>query len=92
MDKAIAEFGAIDILVNNAGIQHVAPIDEFPVDKWDAIIAINLVSIVPHDPPALPGDEGAPLGPHHQYRVGACAGRVALQVGLCRGEARRRRV
>jgi NAD(P)-dependent dehydrogenase (short-subunit alcohol dehydrogenase family) len=35
------EFGAIDVLVNNAGIQHVAPIDEFPIDKWDAIIAIN---------------------------------------------------
>lgn len=42
--KALDEFGAIDILVNNAGIQHVAPIDEFPSDKWEAIIAINLVS------------------------------------------------
>lgn len=42
--KALDEFGAIDILVNNAGIQHVAPIDEFPPDKWEAIIAINLVS------------------------------------------------
>jgi 3-hydroxybutyrate dehydrogenase len=41
---AIAEFGAVDILVNNAGIQHVAPIDEFPAEKWDAIIAVNLVS------------------------------------------------
>jgi 3-hydroxybutyrate dehydrogenase len=38
------EFGAIDILVNNAGIQHVAPVHEFPIDKWDAIIAINLSS------------------------------------------------
>jgi len=36
------ELGGIDILVNNAGIQHVAPVDEFPVDKWNAIIAINL--------------------------------------------------
>jgi 3-hydroxybutyrate dehydrogenase len=42
--KAEAEYGAIDILVNNAGIQHVAPVEEFPPEKWDAIIAINLVS------------------------------------------------
>jgi 3-hydroxybutyrate dehydrogenase len=35
-------FGAVDILVNNAGIQHVAPIEDFPVEKWDAILAINL--------------------------------------------------
>jgi 3-hydroxybutyrate dehydrogenase len=42
--KAEEEFGAVDILVNNAGIQHVSPIEEFPVDKWDAIIAINLSS------------------------------------------------
>ncbi|HEY5309672.1 MAG TPA: 3-hydroxybutyrate dehydrogenase [Casimicrobiaceae bacterium] len=42
--KALAEFGAIDILVNNAGIQFVAPIDEFPVDKWNAVIAINLTA------------------------------------------------
>ena len=40
--KALKEFGAIDVLVNNAGIQHVAPIEEFPVDKWNAILAINL--------------------------------------------------
>ena len=39
-------FGAIDILVNNAGIQHVARIENFPVDRWDAIIAINLSSAV----------------------------------------------
>jgi 3-hydroxybutyrate dehydrogenase len=38
------EFGRVDILVNNAGIQHVAPIEQFPVDRWDAIIAINLTS------------------------------------------------
>ena len=42
--KAIAEFGAVDVLVNNAGIQHVAPVDEFPPEKWNAIIAINLVA------------------------------------------------
>jgi 3-hydroxybutyrate dehydrogenase len=44
MTRSLGEFGAIDILVNNAGIQHVAPIDEFPVEKWNAIIAINLVA------------------------------------------------
>lgn len=42
--EAVARFGAVDILVNNAGIQHVAPVDEFPIDKWNAIIAINLSS------------------------------------------------
>jgi len=39
-----AEFGGVDILVNNAGIQFVAPVDEFPTAKWDAILAINLTS------------------------------------------------
>ncbi len=42
MKKALAEFGSVDVLINNAGIQHVAPIEEFPLAKWDAIIAINL--------------------------------------------------
>ena len=40
--QAARELGSVDILVNNAGIQHVAPVDEFPVEKWDAVIAINL--------------------------------------------------
>jgi len=40
--NAIDQLGRIDILVNNAGIQFTAPVDEFPVDKWDAILAINL--------------------------------------------------
>jgi 3-hydroxybutyrate dehydrogenase len=44
MGKALAEFGCIDLLINNAGIQHVAPVDEFPVDQWYAILAINLSS------------------------------------------------
>ena len=41
---ALAEFGAVDILINNAGMQHVAPVEEFLVEKWDAIIALNLTS------------------------------------------------
>jgi 3-hydroxybutyrate dehydrogenase len=44
VNKTTSIFGRIDILVNNAGIQHVAPIDEFPPEKWDAIIAINLTA------------------------------------------------
>jgi 3-hydroxybutyrate dehydrogenase len=44
IDQATETFGRIDILVNNAGIQHVAPIESFPVERWDAIIAINLTA------------------------------------------------
>ena len=44
MGFAAAQFGQVDILVNNAGIQHVARIESFPIDRWDAIIAINLSS------------------------------------------------
>lgn len=43
-ESIAAEFGGVDILVNNAGIQYVAAIDEFPVAKWDAVIAINLTA------------------------------------------------
>jgi 3-hydroxybutyrate dehydrogenase len=42
--KATQELGSVDILVNNAGIQHTSPVDEFPEDRWDAVIAINLSS------------------------------------------------
>ena len=44
MKEAAARFGGVDILVNNAGIQHVANIEDFPVDRWDAVIAINLTA------------------------------------------------
>ncbi|MEQ8354721.1 MAG: 3-hydroxybutyrate dehydrogenase [Kiloniellaceae bacterium] len=52
---AEAQFGAVDILVNNAGIQYVAPIEEFPDDRWDAVIAINLSSAFHSTKAALPG-------------------------------------
>jgi 3-hydroxybutyrate dehydrogenase len=51
----IAQAGACDILVNNAGIQHVAPIDEFPTEKWNQILAINLSSAFHTTAAALPG-------------------------------------
>ena len=45
VERAHAELGGPDIVINNAGIQHVAPLDEFPIEKWDAIIAINTSSV-----------------------------------------------
>jgi len=50
----VEKAGACDILVNNAGIQYVAPLDEFPVEKWDAIIAINMTSAFHTTAVALP--------------------------------------
>jgi len=55
MHAAEKRFGAVDILVNNAGIQHVANVEDFPVDRWDAIIAINLSSAFHTTRMALPG-------------------------------------
>lgn len=55
MQDAAARFGSVDILVNNAGIQHVATIEDFPVERWDAVIAINLTSAFHTTRLALPG-------------------------------------
>ncbi|MGE5792588.1 MAG: SDR family NAD(P)-dependent oxidoreductase, partial [Bacteroidota bacterium] len=55
MKAAVAEFGSVDVLVNNAGIQHVAPVEEFPVAKWDAILAINLSAAFHTTRLAVPG-------------------------------------
>lgn len=52
---AETQFGAVDVLVNNAGIQHVAPIEDFPLDQWDRIIAINLSSAFHAMRAAIPG-------------------------------------
>ena len=49
------EFGRVDILVNNAGVQHVAPVDAFPPEKWDWVIAINLTSVFLATRAVLPG-------------------------------------
>ena len=55
MQYAESEYGGVDILVNNAGIQHVAPVEHFPVEKWNAILAINLSSVFHTSRLALPG-------------------------------------
>ncbi len=54
IDKTVKRFAALDILINNAGIQYVAPIEQFPVERWDAIIAINLSSAFHTIAAALP--------------------------------------
>jgi 3-hydroxybutyrate dehydrogenase len=61
---AEAKFGSVDILVNNAGIQHVAPTESFPVDKWNAILAINLSAAFHTIRAALPG-----MQRHKQGRI-----------------------
>lgn len=55
IDDAERTFGAVDVLVNNAGIQFVAKLEDFPVDKWDAVIATNLSSVFHTSRCALPG-------------------------------------
>jgi len=55
VDQAVRRFGSVDVLVNNAGIQHVAPVEEFPVERWDQILAINLSSAFHGIRSALPG-------------------------------------
>ena len=62
MAFAAATFGQVDILVNNAGIQHVARVENFPVERWDAIIAINLTSAFLASRLALPAMQKADWG------------------------------
>src|SRR5215467_507598 len=53
--RAERDFGSLDVLVNNAGIQHVAPVEDFPIEQWDAILAINLSSAFHTTRAAIPG-------------------------------------
>ncbi|MGB7374929.1 3-hydroxybutyrate dehydrogenase [Pontixanthobacter sp.] len=54
-ETLMADAGPVDILVNNAGMQHVSPVDEFPIDKWNAIIALNLTAAFHTTRLAVPG-------------------------------------
>jgi 3-hydroxybutyrate dehydrogenase len=91
IDFAVREFGRLDILVNNAGVQHVAPIDEFPLEKWDQIVAINLSAVFHAIRAAVPVMKAQGRGPHRQHRIGAWSGGLGLQGTLRRDQARRRR-
>ncbi len=62
VETALATFGSVDILVNNAGIQHVAPLQDFPIAKWDAILAINLSSAFHTTRLALPSMSARKFG------------------------------
>ena len=62
VEQARAAFGRVDILVNNAGIQHVARVEEFPVERWDAILAINLSSAFHTSAAAIPAMRAAGWG------------------------------
>ena len=92
VERTVSRFSAIDILVNNAGIQHVAPIEDFPVEKWNAIIAINLSSAfhtiaaaIPHMRDAghgriinIASAHGLRASPHKSAYVAAKHGIVGL--------------
>jgi NAD(P)-dependent dehydrogenase (short-subunit alcohol dehydrogenase family) len=91
MQEAAAVFGGVDILINNAGMQHVAPVEEFPLDKWNLIIALNLNSAFHTCRLAIPFMKQSKWGSHHPDRIGALAHRVSLQVGLCHRQAWPRR-
>ena len=66
IEKTLQTSGRLDILVNNAGIQHVAPLQDFPPEKWDAILAIDFS----YHSVGASFDAREQVGPHHQYRVG----------------------
>ncbi|MEM9310840.1 MAG: 3-hydroxybutyrate dehydrogenase [Pseudomonadota bacterium] len=55
IETMFAEIGAVDILINNAGMQHVSPVEDFPIEKWDAVIALNLTAVFHTTRLAVPG-------------------------------------
>ena len=83
-----ATFGGVDIVINNAGIQHVAPVEQFPVDKWNDILAINLSSVFHTTRLALPGMRQRNWG--RIINIASVHGLVALEreIGLRRRQAR----
>ena len=77
--QAVRELGSVDILVNNAGIQHVAPIEEFPPEKWDAVIAINLSAAFHAIRFALPHMKARNWERHRQHRLDARPGGIGAE-------------
>ena len=81
VEQAARELGGVDILVNNAGIQHVAAIEDFPAEKWDAVLAINLSAAFHSIRAALPGmrarDRGRIVNIASTHGLVASAGKAA---------------
>ena len=78
IDMAQTELGGVDIMINNAGIQFVAPIEEFPIEKWNAIHRHQSVGRFSRHSPGCTRDEEARLRPYHQRRLGPRIGGVAV--------------
>ncbi len=88
---AQAKMGSLDILINNAGIQHVSAIEVLSAREMGRDHRHQPHGGLPRDPRRCSGDEGEKMGAHHQHRFGPFAGRLAVQGGLCGGQARPRR-
>ena len=84
-----SSFGRIDAVIPNAGFQHVSPVPDFPEDRWDADLAMLLTSPFLLAKYAWPALKEAGDGPLRRDRLGACAGGLAVQVGVRVGQARR---
>ena len=85
VEQGTAELGRVDILINNAGIQFTAAVQDFPTERWDAVIALNLSAVFHAIRAALPQMLKPELGPHHQYlldpRVGGFDTQGRLRCG-----------
>ena len=89
--EATKTLGSVDILINNAGVQFTANVEDFPDERWDQIIAINLSGVFHGMKAAIPGMKAKGLGAHHQHCLCARAGGESTESRVCRGQARRAR-
>ena len=84
---ATERLGKVDILINNAGLQHRSLVDDFPIDKWNALFAVNVTAPFVATQAVLP-QMRARLGSDHQHSVGQRVHYVTGHVGLYRNETR----